>query len=209
MGELSNTLDEFQEISREYYQKIMSILGDKYCWKCPMRTNRKETLCQEVESWIRLTEALENGVREELILRDFSMEKMEILAPKFLEKKMKSPDKTKDSLILKLDEDINLNKNEEPLAKSGDFLFIKTNTHIVNKDDLILLPRACPLATYWYIKTAKKAIVPFKIFKVSRVFHNKGCRYIQTTDGLEIPLVYVIGVVKNIISQDLSIQSWD
>jgi len=204
MGELSNTLKEFQAISGEYYQKIMDILEDKYCWKCPMRTNSKETLCREVESWIRLTESLEGGVKDVLHLNKLSMANLEVICAKFLEKKIKSSEKNEDSLILKLDE------NFEPFAKSGDFLLVKTHPLRVKKDDLVLLPRACPIATYWYIKTMKKATVPFKIFKVTRVFQKKGCKYIQTEEGLELPVEFLIGVVKKIINQeDLSIQSWE
>jgi len=101
MGELSDTLDEFQEASEKYYQRIMEILEDKYCWKCPMRTNRDETLCREVEAWIKLTEAMESGVRERLSEDNRSREDIEVITAKFLEKimklekKMKSPENMK------------------------------------------------------------------------------------------------------------------
>lgn len=201
MGELSDALNNFQETSRKYYQDIMGILEDKYCWKCPMRTNRKETLCQEVEAWVRLAEAMEGGVREELNLKNFSMEKLEVITAKFLEKKMKPTSKGDDTLILKLEDDA------EPLAKSGDFLYVKTNPHRVIKDDLVLLPRVCPMASFWYKETIKQGTIPFKIFKVNRTFQKNGCRYIQTREGLEIPVEFLMGVVKNIIDQhDLSIE---
>ncbi len=203
MGKLSDTLDDFQEISEKYYQEIMEILEDEYCWKCPMRTNSKETLCREVETWIRLTEAMEGGVREKLQKDNYSMEKMEVISAKFLEKKMEPPGKRDDNLIIKLEYDA------EPFAKSGDFIYVKIHPIRVKKDDLVLMPRACPLATYWYIKSSKQSTVPFKIFKVSRVFQKRGCRYIQTEEGLEVPVEYLIGVIKNIIGhQDLSMQSW-
>ncbi len=205
MGELSDTLDEFQEASEKYYQRIMEILEDKYCWKCPMRTNRDETLCREVEAWIKLTEAMESGVRERLSEDNRSREDIEVITAKFLEKimklekKMKSPEKHEDHLIIKLEEDA------EPFAVSGDFIFVQTYPLKVKKDDLVLMPRACPLATYWYIKTTKHSTVPFKIFKVSKVFQKKGCRYIETDEGLVVPVAFLIGVVKNIMgSQDLS-----
>ena len=87
MGELSDALDEFQEVTEKYYQEIMGILEDKYCWKCPMRTNRKETLCNEVEAWIRLTEAMESGVKKKLNENKLSIEDTEAITIKFLEKK--------------------------------------------------------------------------------------------------------------------------
>jgi hypothetical protein len=205
MGELSDALDEFQEASEKYYQKIMEILEDKYCWKCPMRTNRKVTLCREVEAWIRLTEAMERGVREKLGGNNHSIEDMEVITAKFLEKSMKSekkmdsPGKHEDHLIIKLEEDA------EPYAVSGDFIFVKTQPLKVKGGDLVLMPRACPLATYWYIKTTKHSTVPFKIFKVSRVFQKRATRYIESEEGLVVPTDFLIGVVQNIMGyQDLS-----
>lgn len=205
MGKLSDALDEFQEISKKHYQKIMEILEDKYCWKCPMRTNRKEMLCREVDAWIRLTEAMECGVREKLEEDNHSIEDMEVITAKFLEKimksekKMDSPGKHEDHLIIKLEEDA------KPFAVSGDFIFVKTRPLKVKDGDLVLMPRACPLATYWYIKTTKHSMVPFKIFKVSRVFQKRGTPYIKTEDGLVIPTQFLIGVVQNIMGhQDLS-----
>jgi hypothetical protein len=203
MGKLSKILGEYQEITRKYYQEIMEILEDDYCWKCPMRTNQDETLCREVESWIRLTEAMEVGVRKELEQYNYSLEKMEVITAKFLQKQLKKSDLKEDSLIIKLEQDA------EPYAKSGDFIYIKTHPLRVKKDDLVLMPRACPLATYWYIKTYKKSTVPFKIFKVSRVFQERGIRYIETEKGFVVPVEYLIGVVKDIIGQDLSMQSWE
>lgn len=196
MGELTDTLNEFQEISRKYYQKIMEVLEKKYCWKCPMRTNNKETLCREVEAWIRLAEAMESGVREEFKLNNYSMEVMEVISAKFLEKRMKTF-KAEESVVVKLEYD------KKPYARAGDFINVKTHPLKVKKDDLILIPQACPIATYWYLKTHQKSTIPFKIYKVSQVFQKRGCRYIMTEEGLEIPVQYLIGVVKNIINQEL------
>jgi len=199
MGELSDALDEIQEATEKYYQEIMEILKDKYCYKCPMRTNRKETLCNEVEAWIRLTEAMESGIKKKLNEDKLSMEDVEVLTVKFLEKKMKSAEKHEEHLIIKLE------KDAQPYAISGDFIYVKTQPIKVKKDDLVLMPRACPMATYWYIKTTKHSTVPFKIFKVSRVFQKRGTRYIETEDGLIVPTEFLIGVVQNIIGhEDLS-----
>lgn len=202
MGKLSKTLDEYQETTRKYYREIMEILEEEYCWKCPMRTNQDETLCKEVESWIRLTEAMESGFKIEMEENDYSLEKMEIITSKFLEKQMKQSPEKEDSLIIKLEQEA------LPYAESGDFIYVKTQPLRVKDGDLVLMPRACPLATYWYLKTSKKSTVPFKIFKVSRVFQKIGVRYIETEEGFEIPLEYLIGVVKDIIGPDLSMQSW-
>lgn len=202
MGELSDTLNEYHEISRRYYQKIMEILEDKYCWKCPMRINSKEALCREVDAWIRLTESMEMGVREKLDEDDFSIEELEVLTAKFLEKSMKTTEKNEKHLIIKAEYDA------EPYAHIGDFIFARTHPLRVKAGDMVLLPRACPLATYQYIKTFKQATVPFKIYRVTRVFEKGGIRFIETEDGLEVPVEYLLGVVNSIMGNpDLSIQN--
>ncbi len=43
MAGISDTLEEFQELSRDYYKNLIEGLDEKYCWKCPMRTNGSET----------------------------------------------------------------------------------------------------------------------------------------------------------------------
>ena len=202
MGELDDTLDEFQEISREYYGKIMKIMQDKYCWKCPMRSTSKEALCREVDAWVRLTQSLEWGITDELQVQNLSLEELEVVAVRFLEKKMKTNPPTKSNdLFFQLEDDA------PPFAGKGDFLLINTEQRRVKVNDLVLLPRACPLATYWYLKTTDKAMIPFKIFRVSRVFSKKGVKYIRTEDGLEVPVEFLMGRVVEIIDQkDLSIR---
>jgi hypothetical protein len=204
MGELSDALEEFQEISREYYGKIMKIMQDKYCWKCPMRSTSAEALCQELDAWIRLTEALEGGIREELQKPDLSLEKLEMVVVRFLEKKMNTTPNKSNELFFQLEHDA------EPFAQKGEFLRVNTHQRRVKENDLVLLPRACPLATYWYLKTTAQAMIPFKIFRVSQVFSKKGVKYIRTEDGLEVPVEFLIGWVVEIIGQkDLSIRRTD
>lgn len=115
---------------------------------------------------------------------------------------MKTIERSEDHLIIKAEYDA------EPYARSGDFIFARTHPLRVKDGDMVLLPKACPLATYWYIKTFKQATVPFKIYRVSRVFEKGGIRFIETDGGLEVPVEYLIGVVNNIMAnQDLSIQN--
>jgi hypothetical protein len=193
MGELSDSLKEFEQTTKEYYKRVMDILEDKYCWKCPMRTNKNVALCLEVEAWVRLTESMEGGINEVLFSHNLSLEKWQVITAKFLEKKMTLNDKKENNMIFKLEESAN------PLASAGDFLYVKTSPIKVKKDDLVLLPRICPLAAYWYSKTVKNMSIPFKLFKVARVYQENGYRHIQTEEGLQIPVDYLIGVVKKII----------
>ena len=210
MGKFSKTLTEYQEVTRKYYQEIMEILKEDYCFKCPMRTNQDQSLCLETEAWIRLTDAMEMGIREGLKGHEYSFEKMEAITAKFIKKQLhksslkdEKADVKEDSLIIKMEEDA------APYAKSGDFIYVKTHPTRVKKDDLVLMPRACPLATYWYIKTSKKSTVPFKMYKVSHVYQKMGVRYVETDEGFEVPVEYLLGVVKDIIGQDLSMRSWE
>ncbi|MCE5213322.1 MAG: hypothetical protein LLF83_01195 [Methanobacterium sp.] len=203
MGELNDALNEFQETSKKYYNRIMKILGEKYCWKCPMRTNRKVALCQEVEAWIRLTETLEAGVREELDQHTFTNEQLEAISTKFLEKQLSPTHQKETNIIIKLEED------EPPFACSGDFLEVKTHPLKVKKDSLVVMPLACPLATFWYNKTMKSSTVPYKIFKVYQVFQKNGCRYLKTQEGFQVPVEYLLGTVENILCNDLSMRNLD
>jgi len=98
---------------------------------------------------------------------------------------------------------VKLEYDAEPYARDGDFICLKTYPLKVKMDDLIVLPTACPISTYWYVKASKQSIIPFKIYRVSEVFHKRGCRYIKTEEGREVPVEYMIGVVKNIITQNL------
>lgn len=195
MGELYEALDEFQQISREYFVRIMKILEDKYCWKCPMRVTSSEALCREIDSWMRLIQALEWGIQNE-IHENHSLEILELVTARFMEKKMNPQRKTiKKELFIQLENDA------QPFATEGDYLLIKSHPRRVRVDDLVLLTKACPLATYWYLQSKSKDRIPFNISKVSRVLSKKGIKYIQTEDGLEVPLEFIIGLIIEIIDQ--------
>jgi hypothetical protein len=143
MGELSATLDEFSKISKDFHARVMKILEDKYCWKCPMRSTSNKTNCREVDAWRRLTRAFETGIRDHLVSKDISSEEIEAITIKYLSKIIKkhnqaiSYDKT---VILKLKEDIS------PFAFKGDLLFIKENPTSVKENDLVLWPQICPVS---------------------------------------------------------------
>ena len=213
MGELSDTLDEFSKVSKEFHGKIQKILRDKYCWKCPMRSTSKNTHCNELDAWIRLTGAFENGVqrnihedidsREEIqerIIKDIvSKDNLDIITSRYLLKLLKKHkrslkyDKT---VVLKLKEDIN------PFALKDDLIFIKENPESVQANDLIIWPQICPVSFYWFSKAKILGIIPFKILKVEKSFQKEGRRYILAEEGLEIPLEYLTGKIIKIISKD-------
>ncbi|MGB9977717.1 hypothetical protein [Methanobacterium sp.] len=204
MGELSDALDEFSEISREFHAKIQKILKDKYCWKCPMRSTSKNTFCNELDAWIRLTGAFERGVQDNILRNVASNEELEIITSRYLFKLLKKNkrqlkyDKT---TILKLKEDI------RPFAFKNDLLFIEENPGSVKTGDLILWPQICPVSFYWFSKAKMLGIIPFKILKIKKSFQKEGHKFVQVENGLEIPLEYITGKLVKIISKNDPIYS--
>jgi hypothetical protein len=198
MSGISHNLEEFQKLSREHYKNLIEGLDEKYCWKCPMRTNSSEAFCREVDSWIRLSIAFEKGVYDHL--RDMGIPNscLEVLAAKMLEKKMKTDHVTpkfQKMVFLKLEEDMDHG------AISGNFLLVNEYIKTLKKGDLVLLPRACPLSVFWFSKVSYINKMPLKIFKVQRVYHKTGVKFIQTDEGIEIPIEFVYGVILRIIDE--------
>jgi len=199
MGELYDALDEFSEISKEFHGKIQKILKDKYCWKCPMRSTSKNTFCNELDAWMRLTGAFERGVQDSILEDIVSKDNLEIITTRYLLKllkKYKRPLKYDKTVILKLKEDI------EPFALKDDLIFIKENPESVKIDDLIIWPQICPVSFYWFSKAKILVIIPFKILKVKKSFPNEGRRYILTENGFKIPLEYITGKIVKVISKN-------
>ena len=87
MAGISDNLEEFRELSREHYKNLIEGLKDKYCWKCPMRTNSSEAFCREVDSWIRLSVAFEMGINDHYERYGNAYNCLEVIASKILEKK--------------------------------------------------------------------------------------------------------------------------
>ena len=90
MEGISDNLEEFRKISQKHYKMLIEGLEEKYCWKCPMRTNSSEAFCREVDSWVRLSSAFEMGVQDHLKERGIPTDCLEVLAAKMLEKKNES-----------------------------------------------------------------------------------------------------------------------
>lgn len=204
MGELSDALDEFSEISMEFHAKIQKILRDKYCWKCPMRSTSKNTFCNELDAWIRLTGAFERGVQENILKNVDSKDNLDVITSRYLFKLLKKNKrqlKYNKTTILKLKEDI------EPFALKDDLIFIEDNPESVKTNDLILWPQICPVSFYWFSKAKILGIIPFKILKVEKSFQKEGHKFIQVENGLEIPLEYITGKLIKIISKNDQIYS--
>ncbi|MBZ2165040.1 S24/S26 family peptidase [Methanobacterium spitsbergense] len=197
MAGISDNLEEFRELSRKHYKNLIEGLKDKYCWKCPMRTNSSEAFCREVDSWIRLSVAFEMGIYDHM--RDMGMPNncLEVIASKILEKKMNSnylSPKFQKLIILKIEE------NMEHGINSGDFLLVNETPKTVKKGDIVLLPRACPLSLIWFSKTNYINKMPLKVFKIVKVHQKAGVKYITTDNDLEIPIEYVYGLIIKVIN---------
>ena len=199
MGELSDALDEFSEISKEFHARIQKILKNKYCWKCPMRTTSKNTFCNELDAWIRLTGAFERGVQDNILENIDSNDNLDVITSRYLFKLLKKNKgglKYSKTTILKLKEDI------KPFALKDDLLFIEENPESVKTDDLILWPQICPVSFYWFSKAKILGIIPFKILKVERSLQKEGRKFVQVKNGLELPLQYITGKLIKIISKN-------
>ncbi len=204
MAGISNNLEEFRKLSQIKYKNLIESLDEKYCWKCPMRTNSSESFCREVDSWIRLSNAFEMGVKDYLKEMGIPYDCLEVLGAKLLEKKMKaehvSP-KFQKLVFIKIEENLN------SLINKGNFLIVKENPKTLKNGDMVLLPRSCPLSIFWFSKISFIEKMPLKIFTVDRIFHKIGVKYIKTKEGLEIPIEYVYGVICKIINENDAIYS--
>ncbi len=199
MAGISDNLEEFRKLSRKHYMNLIEGLEEKYCWKCPMRTNSSEAFCREVDSWIRLSGAFEMGVYDHMKEMGIPGNCLEIIAAKKLEKKMSNDHKAPEFqklVFLKVGEKMDFGVDD------GDFILVKETPKTLKNGDLILLPRSCPLSTFWFSKISYMDEMPLKIFKVEKVFHKGGVKYIKTIEKLEIPIEYVYGLILKIINKD-------
>jgi len=199
MAGISDNLEEFRKLSQIQYKDLIESLEEKYCWKCPMRTNSSEAFCREVDSWIRLTNAFEMGVKDHLNERGVPADCLEVLGAKLLEKKMRteyiSP-KFQKLVFIKIEE------NLSPDVNNGNFIIVKENPKTLKNGDLVLLPRSCPLSIFWFSKISFIEKLPLKVFTIDKIFHKVGVKYIKTREGLEIPLEYVYGVIIKILDKN-------
>jgi hypothetical protein len=199
MAGISDNLEEFRKLSQKHYMELIEGLEDKYCWKCPMRTNSSEAFCREVDSWVRLSGAFEMGVFDHMKEMGIPSNCLEIIAAKMLEKKMGNNHTTPKFQKLVF---FKVGKKMEFGVDDGNFLLVKESPNTLKNGDLILLPRSCPLSTFWFSKISYMNDMPLKIFKVEKVFHKGGVKYIKTIDNLEIPVGYVYGLILKIIDEN-------
>lgn len=196
MGKFSETLKQFQKVSGDHYQKLMDSLEEDHCWKCPMRSTSTRAYCRELHAWLKLQKALEEGI-EEKIHENHSKEELDAITARFLEKRFKKEDNYNNStlVILKVDDD-------HPGIPPGSTLIINPRPKTVKKNDLVLIPEEKPCPVSWFFKAGLLAGVPFKTSEVGRSYHRGPLWYLETKEGLEIPVAFLLGVVVNIFEKD-------
>jgi len=198
MAGISDNLEIFRKLSKKHYADLIDSLEEKYCWKCPMRTNNSETFCREVDSWVRLSIAFEMGIHDHLREIKIPESCLEVIASKFVEKQVNTG--TVSHKLQKL----NLIRMEKSMGfeiHSGDYLLVDHGVKKIESGDKVVLPNSCPLSNLWYSKSSAEEL-PLKVFGVKKVFHKSGVKYIQTVDGFEVPLEYVYGVILKIIKKE-------
>ncbi len=196
MGELYTTLEEFTEISQEYYRKVIKLLQDKYCWKCPQRSTSGQISCREVDAWIRLLMAFESGVMDSIENDPDSQHRMGPITTRFMQKTRRKT-KRPGILILMTDQDYN------PYLKKGTFILIEEGTPPKN-GELVLISQICPIYNYLHLKLDLTDF-PFKVEKVDNIFLENGVRYLSTVEGSKIPLEHRVWLINRIISKDDSL----
>ena len=198
MAGISDNLEIFRKLSKKHYADLIESLEEKYCWKCPMRTNNSETFCREVDSWVRLSIAFEMGIHDYLREMQIPESCLEIITAKFVEKQISKgtvPNKLQKLNLIRMEKSMGFDIN------NGDYLVVKQGANTLKSGDKVLLPNTCPLSNLWNTRNCAEEL-PLKVFAVKKVFHKGGVKYIQTVDDLELPLEYVYGVILKIIKKE-------
>ncbi|MGC9517164.1 MAG: hypothetical protein ACP5C3_05640 [Methanomicrobiales archaeon] len=194
MGELSDTLEEFKKISSDFHQKLMNILKENYCWKCPMRTTSSKTFCRELDAWVRLTHSLEEAVENNLEEK-ISKNGLLLLQMKYLTKINRNlPLYDRRVLVV-------LKKDLPPYASKENVLIIDEKCGNLKQGVIVLIPEICPLHAYGFSRIKYSDNLPFKLVKVSKVFHEAGGRFIETEEGFKINQQLLMGRVIAIMDK--------
>jgi hypothetical protein len=194
MGQLSEALEEFQNVSSEFFDKLKKILEKEYCWKCPMRSTSGTAMCREIHAWYKLEEGLDDGIGKHLLESGFSSLEIEVLASRVGNKIIRRQGgNLKRRTIL-----INVNKDQNHFLPENSLLMVKINPKMVRGGDRVLIPQN--KIKYPFIGScALLAGFPFDLELVEKFFHEGGIRYVETFNGLILPLTNVLGVLVKVI----------
>jgi hypothetical protein len=197
MGEFSKTLEEFQKSVGRDYKKLIDSLEEDHCWKCPMHSTSSQANCKEVHAWLKIQKALEEGVSEK-ISENRSEDELEAITARFLEKRLKKEgSQDTETLIL-----LKARDGFHPDIPENSALLIKPHPKKVKKGDLVLLPLEMPCPFSWFFKAGLSVGVPFRVTRVSKVYHQGPLWYLITVDGQKIPVPLILGVVLKFLDND-------
>ncbi|MDI6643841.1 MAG: hypothetical protein QME14_02190 [Methanobacteriaceae archaeon] len=173
----------------------MRNLKENYCWKCPMRTSSRKTFCRELDAWIRLNNALELAIRDKLEF-NISSEALNFIQMKYLNKISKKRPLYNRKILLTLKKDF------PPYAYKEDIILIDENCDQVKKEDIVLIPEICPLSIHGFSIIKSGDNLPFKMARVSKVFHEGGERLIKTNRGVNVSPQLLIGKIVKILDKE-------
>lgn len=200
MGELQERLDEFQRQTGTFYQDIMNILKDKYCWKCPMHSTSKNSHCREIHAGKVISEGIDNSIAVKLNENMINPVEVEALKMRILKKKIKNHGGKQGEKIIIL----NVEAGQNPDLSSRNQLMVKINPRKVQKGDNILIPDKTVdnnvLGAY-----ALVAGFPFYVAVVEKVFHEGNFWYVEIGDKQILPLESVFGVLLKVIGEENSL----
>jgi hypothetical protein len=193
MGQLSESLEEFQNVSSEFYKLLKKILEEEYCWKCPMRSTSGTALCREVHAWRKLEEGLDDGIKDYLLESSLSSLEIEALAARVGTKIIKRQGgNLKESIVV-----IKVNEDQNSFLAGNFLLMVKINPKKVRCGDQVLIPKKnlkSPLIGSCALLTG----FPFQLELVRKFFHEGCSRYVETFNGLILPLTNVLGVLVKV-----------
>jgi len=164
-----------------------------------MRSTSTHAYCRELHAWLKLQKALEEGVADK-INEYRAKEELNAITARFLEKRFKKGSSQDNGalVILKTSEDL-------PCALSGSTLIIDPRPKNVKKDDIILIPEEMPCPVSWFFKAGLLAGVPFKTAKIAKKYHQGPLWFLETTEGLQMPVAFIMGLVVNILEPHVSL----
>jgi hypothetical protein len=194
MGQLSVALEEFQNISSEYYEMLKNILENEYCWKCPMRSTSGIAQCRDVHAWHKLEQGLDDGIKDHLHKNGLSSLDTEALAAKVRMKMIKKQGGSLKELTIV----INVDEDQNCFLPKNSWLMVKINPKNVRVGDRVLISKKnfnSPLVG----SCALLAGFPFHLELVEKFFHEGGVRYLKTFQGLVLPLNNILGVLIKVI----------
>jgi len=201
MGDINKNLDEFQKQTQDTYVQLMKLLEENYCWKCPMRSTNSISRCREVHTARVLLEAVNEGMVNQLLKKNFHPVEVDALVTRILKKMInKQGGKQKEKIII-----LKVEAEQNPDLSSYCGLMIKINPRKVRKGEEILIPNK----TIDYPLLGAYALIagfPFQVAMVKRVFHEGNFWYVELENMRVLPLESIFGVLIKVLEDEIPLK---